>query len=677
MLSKLFRSNSTSSLASRSTSLPEIPQESRIIHSEEYEASDLDLKLGDWNLPKVPAKEFYKSSWGLNTFKTDFHVRTIEQVYGINKEYETCYLFSPTQIKAHTKKGHHFMHIGLVHIGIKPLIRSGLNNSVLLALRDTRHIRFNDSLLGTIEASLSNGLVHFDYFPNFTMHLHDKNIMKALTLSIKTHGTLMTQGTSQIALIYRVYYKCIKTNMNVGALDRKKVGETLLIQTNVQAKIQIPRTLRWDEISFQEDRKLHNENFPFQIQNPDQDSKLDFFQQLADGSVRLSFDKSRFRSPLDDYRPRSPIDLSRFPSRQPPILLRDRLVSQASSSGPLAPFPRSRRDLGPEFQGVKTRSQISIPCYTAKQDSIVDQDDNQKVGSPSGTDMEDPYRDNIEDYDLKVLKKDFEPDMVYLGKEFDSKENRVKREAYRANHTKEQKKEVLDAWKAFMKEVSENIPFFVYFERYFRWHKKTCVLTKTDWIKEDTKEVVNASHPPVAAITFKYKNQNVTATPFRFPSGEEKIVKKVIEQNNYTNQCLNVIGKQLDTVEDKTSSDDDDKEIEHVQSQFQELDVKRLYQPPSTSLTKNWYPRPTPPDLQYEESNVSNQFSVTSGKLYKWNIDGLSESEILNKIQHIAMVANNYLNEGKTHPEVIDLIVLGFTGKLLQWWTNCLTESSK
>ncbi|KAL0007554.1 hypothetical protein SO802_009056 [Lithocarpus litseifolius] len=41
------------------------------------------------------------------------------------------------------------------------------------------------------------------------------------------------------------------------------------------------------------------------------------------------------------------------------------------------------------------------------------------------------------------------------------------------------------------------------------------------------------------------------------------------------------------------------------------------------------------------------------------------------------MVANNYLNEGKSHSEVIDLMVLGFTGKLLQWWNNCLTEESK
>ena len=91
------------------------------------------------------------------------------------------------------------MHIGLVQVGVKPLIRKGLNSSILMALKDTRHIRFNDSLLGTIETSLSGGPVHFDCFPNFLVYLHNPNVMKALTLNIKTHGTLMVQGTSQIA----------------------------------------------------------------------------------------------------------------------------------------------------------------------------------------------------------------------------------------------------------------------------------------------------------------------------------------------------------------------------------------------------------------------------------------------------------------------------------------------
>ena len=162
-------------------------------------------------------------------FKTDYHVKTIEQVYGINKEYETCYLLSPSAIQKHKAKGHNFLHIGLVQVGVKPLTRRGLNSSILMALRDARHIRFDDSLLGTIETSLSNGPIHFNCFPDFSIFLHDSTVIKALTLNIKIHGTLMTQGTSQIALIYRVYYKCMRTNMNVGALDRREKGETTLI----------------------------------------------------------------------------------------------------------------------------------------------------------------------------------------------------------------------------------------------------------------------------------------------------------------------------------------------------------------------------------------------------------------------------------------------------------------
>ena len=60
------------------------------------------------------------------SFRTDYHVRTIEQVYSINKEYETCYLLSPAAMMAHRKDGQKFLHIGLVQVGVKPLIREGL-----------------------------------------------------------------------------------------------------------------------------------------------------------------------------------------------------------------------------------------------------------------------------------------------------------------------------------------------------------------------------------------------------------------------------------------------------------------------------------------------------------------------------------------------------------------------
>ena len=200
------RSDSSTSIRSSSTNPPDIPQEDGTINSESYQLLDLDQKLGDWNIPKVPTTQVYKSSsWSLKkSFRTDYHVRTIEQVYSINKEYEPCYLLSPAAVKAHREKDHKFLHIGLVQVGVKPLIREGLNNSILMALRDTRLIRFNDSLLGTIESSLSNGPVHFDCFPNLTVALDDPHILKVLTLNIKTHGTLVLHGTKQLALIYSI-----------------------------------------------------------------------------------------------------------------------------------------------------------------------------------------------------------------------------------------------------------------------------------------------------------------------------------------------------------------------------------------------------------------------------------------------------------------------------------------
>ena len=93
----------------------------------------------------------------------------------------------------------------------------------------------------------------------------------------------------------------------------------------------------------------------------------------------------------------------------------------------------------------------------------------------------------LSDVDLKLrlmtIKKEFTPDLVALGKEFDLEKNEVKREAYRANHTRDQKKEVLEKWKEFMKQISSNAPFFEYFENHFKWHKKSCVVTKTNWTK--------------------------------------------------------------------------------------------------------------------------------------------------------------------------------------------------
>ena len=94
--------------------------------------------LFDWLLDNPPP-------WLMTSFRSEHHVKTVEQVYALSKEHETCQLFSPESIKKHRKNGHNYIHIGLVQIAVKPLTRKGLNASVLLCLQDARSTNFSDS----------------------------------------------------------------------------------------------------------------------------------------------------------------------------------------------------------------------------------------------------------------------------------------------------------------------------------------------------------------------------------------------------------------------------------------------------------------------------------------------------------------------------------------------------
>ena len=96
------------------------------------------------------------------------------------------------------------------------------------------------------------------------------------------------------------------------------------------------------------------------------------------------------------------------------------------------------------------------------------------------------------------------------------------------------------------------------------------------------------------------------------------------------------------------------------------------------SFTKNRYSRPIPPDMQFEERAFQTHFSVSADKLNEWNIDGLSEQEIINKMSHMSMVGITYQNNHDLdQPEIVNLLVTGFSGTLHGWWDSYLTEESK
>ena len=83
--------------------------------------------------------------------------------------------------------------------------------------------------------------------------------------------------------------------------------------------------------------------------------------------------------------------------------------------------------------------------------------------------------------------------------------------------------------------------------------------------------------------------------------------------------------------------------------------------------------------MQFEERSFQTIFFfVFADKIYERNIDGLSEQEITNKMGHMSMVGIAYMNNHiLDHHEIVDLLVVGFSGTLRGWWDSYLTEDSR
>ncbi|QHO01621.1 polyprotein [Arachis hypogaea] len=160
-------------------------------------------------------------------------------------------------------------------VAVKPLIREGLNASILMCL------------IGTVETSLGHGPVYFNCFPNKTVSLLDTNILDSLFLNIRIHGLNMKEGSIPAALIYRIQYKVLNT-CNSRVLLKSQDRETTLFVTDMtKANVMIPRLIRWDEIDLPQSWSI-DRAIPTQ---PRQAPLLREIKQDESGKVEIFFDR--------------------------------------------------------------------------------------------------------------------------------------------------------------------------------------------------------------------------------------------------------------------------------------------------------------------------------------------------------------------------------------------------
>lgn len=215
---------------------------------------NIDNNLENWKLPSTPSSNVYKSKGTFN-FSSDYVIKTIEDSIPLSQGIKSFNLLSKSLIDLHKQK-YKFLHLGMIQVGLKPTTRDGLDTYALISVRDKRHKKFKDSLLGVVETSLMAGPVHFSCVPNLTLSLSDPTLLKALVLDLSTKGYDMDEETENLILVYRVHYKAMNTICGdikhlPDKLDHSNPA-TMLFQTDLKSAVHVPRSIPWDEVNFPE-----------------------------------------------------------------------------------------------------------------------------------------------------------------------------------------------------------------------------------------------------------------------------------------------------------------------------------------------------------------------------------------------------------------------------------------
>ncbi|RDX89482.1 hypothetical protein CR513_28786, partial [Mucuna pruriens] len=534
-------------------------------------------------------------------------------------------------------------------IAIKPLIDMSIDVAVLMCLRDIRHNKFEDSLIGTVETSLGQGPVYFNCYPNKTN-------------SIQGHEYCASR-----------------------VLLKPQKGETTLFITDMtKANVSLPRTIKWDEVTLPEKWIMEKATPSIPRLAP----YIEDIKQNNSTKIEITFNRrnsflSRIEASDYGFARRS------FSVQTPSIPIRlFRSVSHNQSNI--------------NFEGLDTTS--NIPRTTYQQEL---EDDQKSIQSPTYSSINEPYegekRQQIQDKFYKFVEKDkinipffdwfhaytIREDIEYSWQiniigdpstnvittwqikdgeliQFELppttqyqlpkvKDNNDKLVMATPLKTKDVIGESIGKEKIFTKFIDKEAtpshvqiekPLFKSFKVSEKAKQKFKEMRKQNFAKE---EVGDSNSELLTKINSLFK------TILKTPQTSENSHKIRTRQ---TSKLINIIDKD----NDKTS----DQAYEHASMSGKEINPIN---------TKNWktpskpyYQRPTAPDLLLEERGESNFRSFSTNNIYEWNIDAQAEYNILNTLQHMSMVAMTYQTTHDCSKEtIINILVEGFSGQLKRW----------
>ncbi|PIA27489.1 hypothetical protein AQUCO_07700041v1 [Aquilegia coerulea] len=509
---------------------------------------------------------------------------------------------------------YHYIHIGLIQIAVKPLHLKGIDCCFLLALRDARCTNYQKSLMGIMESTTSNGPVYCNIYPNLELSLSDDNIMQSVMMDLDTKGYEFISGSEILNIAYRIQFKVMNTlSPNAKLISNK--GNTTIIETNLgKSNMACNKIIPWDQISYPENWD-HQGIIPTQPIN----RNLDQIIQNPEGDIEIRFSSNRI-SRLKSVK--------NFYYQEP---------SRASTSS----IPE-RIDDEFEIKGIK-ESNNAIPHGLYNKNSTF---------NPTPSEM------NFSINTIELIN-DFKIDRVAINNEWKDPKYNTFRKWYKDQYNDEQHEFLKENFYKYLNDTKSVIPFAHYVLRWDRTLEISVIQEVfNNWTTTEGKNI-KAIYPPTQPLKLLNESSVLETIAYILPSDNKTELDKVFKQSNYTNLCLQTIGKQLIRIEDAIHKPETNKEVSKI--------------PP----TRTYYPRPTPADVLNEEDYISIQTSYSAKTIYEWNIDSLSEYMIYVTLHRILMFATVCKNSNNTDQQTAGCIVAGFTGQLKGWWDNLLTPSQR
>ncbi|KAH9696694.1 hypothetical protein KPL71_023272 [Citrus sinensis] len=471
----------------------------------------------------------------------------------------------------------------------------------------------------------------------------------------------------------------------------------------------IPKPIQWKDVNLPEEWILEGIAPPAVPKQLEPNTELQNVTQYSDGKVKLSFRRSNSTRFSDKESCSSIPSLERKFTNIPSVI---NLPFQSQPRFSTSDIPSS------SIRSVDYTTKVPHPIYTSSQH---EQRQEEKEPSPPTSPTFSAVTENV----INVIEKHFDLDKTLFHNDFYSNDNKEKR-LWFFEHFLNQRKEIQQTYYEFVNLHQVHILFFDWFEIYssennisypFKESNPITIRKKTtEWKLSNSDRTIESEHPPLRSVTVDHGEPptQIRASLYKIPkpNDSDSNLSSIIQQNNFCNTNLNTIGKQLTRIENQfqqstisvspipkpipSKSDSDKKLKEPIFKPFQvsktsqrlvhesksdfakaireQLDRIEAASPSSSKLAL-----PTsksPPDLTIDNMpSALNQARYNASSVYEWNIDGMSEYNILGVLQQMTMAANAYKTQSGTSDKAIaEILIAGFTGQLKGWWDHLLTK---